>query len=61
LTQRLHKDLFKDLDLSKSACFFWSIEGSSVLSTFSAPEVPEIHASRTLEQLVFPVRLGVRR
>jgi NADH:ubiquinone reductase (H+-translocating) len=56
MTQRLHKDVFKDLDVSKAQIFLVD-RGHSVLSTFS--QKSQEYASRTLEQRGVQVRLGV--
>ena len=56
MTQRLHKDVFKDLDVSKAQVFLVD-RGHSVLSTFS--QKSQEYASRMLEQRGVQVRLGV--
>ena len=56
MTQRLHKDVFKDLDVSKAQIFLVD-RGHSVLSTFS--QKSQEYASRMLEQRGVQVRLGV--
>src|ERR1700751_6144807 len=56
MTQRLHKDVFKDLELSKAQIFLVD-RGHSVLSTFS--QKSQEYASRMLEQRGVQVRLGV--
>lgn len=56
MTQRLLKDVFKDLDVSKAQIFLVD-RGHSVLSTFS--QKSQEYASRTLEQRGVQVRLGV--
>jgi NADH dehydrogenase len=56
MTQRLLKDVYKDLDVSKAQIFLVD-RGHSVLSTFS--QKSQEYASRMLEQRGVQVRLGV--
>src|SRR5258708_35125036 len=56
MTQRLLKDVFKDLDVSKAQIFLVD-RGHSVLSTFS--QKSQEYAARMLEQRGVQVRLGV--
>ncbi len=56
MTQRMLKDVYKDLDLSKAQIFLVDM-GHSVLSTFS--QKSQEYASRMLEQRGVQVRLGI--
>jgi NADH dehydrogenase len=56
MTQRLLKDVYKDLDVSKAQIFLVD-RGHSVLSTFS--QKSQEYAARMLEQRGVQVRLGV--
>src|SRR5260370_11882676 len=56
MTQRMLKDVYKDLDLSKAQIFLVDM-GHSVLSTFS--QKSQEYASRMLDQRGVQVRLGI--
>jgi len=56
MTQRMFKDLYKDLDLSKAQIFLVD-HGHSVLSAFS--QKSQVYAASMLEQRGVQVRLGI--
>jgi NADH dehydrogenase len=56
MTQRLYKDVYKDLDLSKAQIFLVD-HGQSVLNAFSRKS--QVYAASMLEQRGVQVRLGI--